>query len=379
MFDWALILAEVNVPGHHYLQSESRDLILMALSYISRRDRWHSDGVPLTDSQWDALDNALARASEDVIVQVNTSPVATIEWYAGLDPLPDGWLLCDGTIYNATDYPLLFDRLGATYGGNGTTTFAVPFIDERFIRATQLEAELGDEAGSDTVTLTANELPAHTHGYGYPSVGVDLETPGVPDITAVANPPSTLQTSSAGSGQPFSVTNPYIKFRPIIRARGDGMVQLESPGGGGFVVGEVRYFAFGTVPANWLACDGAGYDTTTYAALFAAIGYAYGGSGATFQVPSLKGRVPVGLDAADADFDAIADAGGEKTHVLTTNEMPAHSHGRQSFGTTTTTGTGLRVYGAQAAGIQSANTGGGAAHNNMPPYLTLLPCIRYAP
>jgi hypothetical protein len=48
-------------------------------------------------------------------------------------------------------------------------------------------------------------------------------------------------------------------------------------------------------PTGWLICDGAGYSTTTYANLFAAIGYTFGGSGGTFNVPNFKARSPMGV------------------------------------------------------------------------------------
>lgn len=62
--------------------------------------------------------------------------------------------------------------------------------------------------------------------------------------------------------------------------------------------GLVTSFAGGTAPAGWLLCDASSVSTTTYAALFALIGYTYGGSGASFNLPDLRGRIPVGLAAA---------------------------------------------------------------------------------
>jgi hypothetical protein len=74
--------------------------------------------------------------------------------------------------------------------------------------------------------------------------------------------------------------------------------------------------------------DGAAVSRTTYSDLFALIGTTYGaGNGSTtFNVPNLKGRVPVGLDGSQTEFDALGEAGGEKAHVLTIGEMPAHTH-----------------------------------------------------
>lgn len=74
-----------------------------------------------------------------------------------------------------------------------------------------------------------------------------------------------------------------------------------------------------TPPANWLICNGASLDTTTYAALFAVIGYTFGGSGANFLLPNLAGRFPQGAGT-------LAATGGEATHLLTAAEIPAHAH-----------------------------------------------------
>lgn len=59
-------------------------------------------------------------------------------------------------------------------------------------------------------------------------------------------------------------------------------------------VGSIQMYAGGTSPNTWLLCDGSSLSTSGYPELFSAIGYAYGGSGASFNVPDLRGRVPVG-------------------------------------------------------------------------------------
>jgi len=81
-------------------------------------------------------------------------------------------------------------------------------------------------------------------------------------------------------------------------------------------------------PTGFLICDGAAVSRVTYSVLFSVIGTTYGaGNGSTtFNLPNLKGKVPVGLDAAQTEFDALGEAGGEKTHTLTTAELAAHGH-----------------------------------------------------
>jgi microcystin-dependent protein len=89
--------------------------------------------------------------------------------------------------------------------------------------------------------------------------------------------------------------------------------------GGGIVqpAGMVTQYAGATAPAGWLLCDGSAVSRTTYAALFAALGTSYGaGNGSTtFNVPNLKGRVPVGLDSSQTEFDTRGESGGAKTHT----------------------------------------------------------------
>lgn len=59
-----------------------------------------------------------------------------------------------------------------------------------------------------------------------------------------------------------------------------------------YPVGSVMYFATTSTPDGWLRCNGAAVSTSTYPALFASIGYTWGGSGATFNLPDLRGEFP---------------------------------------------------------------------------------------
>ncbi len=94
------------------------------------------------------------------------------------------------------------------------------------------------------------------------------------------------------------------------------------------------------------------------------------------------GRVPVGIDSSDTDFDTAEGTGGAKTHTLTTDEMPSHTHGVQV--TQRVTGDdaagGSRVLTADRnvnystvtiTGMTAKATGGGQAHNNLQPYIVV--------
>lgn len=85
-----------------------------------------------------------------------------------------------------------------------------------------------------------------------------------------------------------------------------------------------------------------------------------------------KGRVPVGVDTSDSDFNTVEKTGGEKEHTLTVDEMPSHKHGfGQQFATTSSLSGAYGYY--MIAGTQTdviKNTGGNQPHNNLQPYIT---------
>lgn len=152
-------------------------------------------------------------------------------------------------------------------------------------------------------------------------------------------------------------------------------------------VGCIVPFTSDTVPENWLLCDGQAVSRTDYALLFSRIGTTYGvGDGSTtFNLPDLRGRVAVGKDSTQTEFDNLGETGGEKTHTLTVDEMPSHNHmqstnyGRmtnmleidKNYGfaqngaykdrTVAATGATTNVY-------ETLSTGGGQAHNILQPY-----------
>lgn len=74
-----------------------------------------------------------------------------------------GWLYCDGTVYNIADHPDLGAYLGATFGGNGTTTFAVPDLRGIFLRGYGTHGTLTDAVSSAVGTYQADENAAHVH------------------------------------------------------------------------------------------------------------------------------------------------------------------------------------------------------------------------
>lgn len=171
------------------------------------------------------------------------------------------------------------------------------------------------------------------------------------------------------------------------------------------VSGMLTMFAGAAAPTGWLICDGAAVSRATYAALFAVIATTYGvGDGSTtFNLPNLKGRVPVGFDGGQTEFDVLGETGGAKTHALSIAELASHDHttdtinaghthamGFEYASDAATGGTGIRLTdiqnltggaGANATANPTAtgaghthgvgSTGSGTAHNNLQPYFVV--------
>jgi microcystin-dependent protein len=153
-------------------------------------------------------------------------------------------------------------------------------------------------------------------------------------------------------------------------------------------------------PIGYALCDGRTLKIADCPALHAVIGGAFntapdanGNAYAApaagyFRLPDMRGRFVVGYNAADADYNVLGRAGGKKRHQLTAAELPAHTHPAPTGKFVTTTG-GTTPGGAgegsrnclQAGTVTmstdtGANTGGGASHENRPPYYTLNYIIR---
>src|SRR5215813_7928273 len=93
--------------------------------------------------------------------------VAEIRIFAGTFA-PKGWALCDGQLLPISQNPALFSLLGTTYGGNGTSNFALPNLQGSApLQAGQGPGltlrDLGEIRGEQTVTLLQTEMPAHSH------------------------------------------------------------------------------------------------------------------------------------------------------------------------------------------------------------------------
>ena len=137
------------------------------------------------------------------------------------------------------------------------------------------------------------------------------------------------------------------------------------------VIGMIVPFSGAAISEAWKFCDGSTLPIADYPELYEVIGSTFGEATETeFYLPDLRGRVPVGV----SDVHTMAETGGEDTHILSVDEIPPHTHivpcGRNHGGATYCYDDGGGMMAHQTTTVSIA-TGGGLAHNNMQPYLTL--------
>lgn len=149
---------------------------------------------------------------------------------------PRGWALCDGQLLAIAQNTALFSILGTTYGGDGRTTFGLPDLRGRSpIGAGQgpglSPRTIGESGGATTSTLSAAQMPAHTHALraadgaatlGAPGPGVALAaTSGAKVYRSATNlSPTAAPLTPTGGGQPHNNRQPYLALNFIIALQG---------------------------------------------------------------------------------------------------------------------------------------------------------------
>ena len=168
--------------------------------------------------------------------------IGEIRMFAGNFP-PVGWAFCDGSLISISENDVLFTLIGTTYGGDGQTTFALPDFRGRAPISVSSGNSMGQMGGTETVTLTVSQIPAHRHPMqvvnvpgttNVPSPGVmpakaaDIEFPGGTKQVMTyakdnaggeiqANPQS---VNPQGFSQPHDNMKPFVGINYIISLYG---------------------------------------------------------------------------------------------------------------------------------------------------------------
>jgi microcystin-dependent protein len=153
--------------------------------------------------------------------------IGEIRMFAG-NFAPAGWMFCQGQLLPISNFDALFTLIGTTYGGDGQSTFALPNLQSRVPVHQGPAFALAQMGGEETVTLTTNQIPAHTHvplGFSTagnqqsPANGVWASSSPATQFST-ANPPNVPMAAGAigmsGGSQPHDNMVPFLVINFII-------------------------------------------------------------------------------------------------------------------------------------------------------------------
>jgi len=180
---------------------------------------------------------ALAIGSAPVAANASTEPFLGELMLAGSNFCPVGWMQANGQLLSLAQNTALFALLGTYYGGDGVVTFALPDLRGRApIGEGQgpglSDRLLGEEGGSEAITLTPDQMPAHTHAAGASTLAGNSVTPtnALPAKkfrTQLYRTGSSADTTlapgaigSAGGSQPHPNMPPYTAMTWCIAVQG---------------------------------------------------------------------------------------------------------------------------------------------------------------
>ena len=152
--------------------------------------------------------------------------IGEIRMFAG-NFAPVGWMFCEGQLLPISQNETLFQLIGTTYGGDGESTFAVPDLRGRLPIHQGNGFILAETGGAESITLTVNQIPAHTHPLlATTAVGTNpnpqnniLAAAGNIDLyreSAANTPMSNQAIGLAGGSQPHTNFQPYLCIDFII-------------------------------------------------------------------------------------------------------------------------------------------------------------------
>ena len=148
------------------------------------------------------------------------------------DFAPKGWALANGQTLSIQQNAAVFSLVGTFYGGNGINTFQLPNLQGRTPMFYGSQTVIGQQVGTETVTLTSNQYPSHNHsfaasttgGLGLPTGNYIGATAGGRNIYAVGGTPQPLNPSavaaSTAASQPHENMQPYLVMNYVFALQG---------------------------------------------------------------------------------------------------------------------------------------------------------------
>lgn len=289
------------------------------------------------------IDSMSSEGTTGQMTALVKAPVGTIViWSGTADDIPTGWHLCNGE--------------------DGT-----PDLRDKFVLGAGTKYGVGTEGGSEEVTLTAAQMPSHSHNFMIKNGGSALNSTVWLNYDSKPYTGGTASSSTVGSSRPHNNMPPYYSLCYIMKLTAD-VTDVSVPDGGtkgqvlakqsdadgdvtwanqsGVPSGFIGMWSGTTVPDGWYLCDGEN------------------------GTPDLRGRFVLGCQT----IDGIGDTGGEDMVTLTVAQMPAHNHVLNSI-----TQSALKddpsksgnYYYPHYTSVTTGSAGSSQPHNNMPPFYVL--------
>ncbi len=266
----------------------------------------------------------------------------------GFDFAPQGWAFASGQVLPITQNSALYLVLGATFGGDGVNTFALPNLNGRVtVGVGSLPGgsnyTRGQTGGQESVAPSQTEMPSHSHKLyatanpaSAQAIGggvlADARGGNFPAYTQNANPSlrkamhASMVNSVGGAAHenrpPFLALNWIIALQGLVPPREETDMDV--------LIGSLMLVPYDFVPAGFALCNGAIMNIQTNQGLFSLLGNVFGGDGrTTFALPDLRGRAPIscGRDPQGLFNYTVGQTGGSERVALQPSQLPLHNHG----------------------------------------------------
>lgn len=195
-------------------------VVIKELLWLTSTDVWYGDQTERDRASQAIQEIIVALGMEGSIGIVEIGTIIT----SALDAPPTGYLDCDGAALSRTTYAALFSAIGTKFGsGDGTTTFNMPDLRNKFVKGANADAEIGNTGGEAQVTLTTSKMPSHRHQIKDSASNTLYRFDGggsnalVMNTLAVGQSQAFQYTEFDGQGEAHENEPPYLKLNHFIK------------------------------------------------------------------------------------------------------------------------------------------------------------------